>query len=396
MYRKKILSILCATVFSVVNTVQPCESAQITQGEYNLFMESRRYLEGNRYDLALKSLSTYFQQHSSRHEYAYELYSSVLLNQKLYDEAIKILKDGRKEYPKNANLAQNLGLAYYCNKELALAAKSYEDTYALRKEKDITLLVSAAYFYLTSKKYKDTIRILTPILKHKDVKADWYQMLAQAYLENKQVKDATVTLEKGVGHFKDNARLWRSLGFIYYDRKIIKKAVACYEIAYSLETPSVSDLEQLARMYCAIDAPVSGKRLLEKLESRKKVPADLLDALAYTYVRLGDFTTATYIARKALERQKNDERVFRLAQIVQKNGDYKEATILYRKVIDGNGEYKERASWSLALMLWKIGDFIGLENQLLHVMKNSKDYRASAEQLYNTVKLINNKTLSFQ
>lgn len=371
---------------------QSYAAQSLTRAEYALFTEAKRAFDSKDYPAAAETLEIYFRQKGSKHNYGYQLYGIILLNTKNYERAVQILEKGVKEYPKNANLWQNLGMAYYNTKKIFKAAKSFEKAYTVSEKKAPSLAYTAAHFFVQAKKYKDAIRLLSHITLLKSAKPLWFQALGQAYFYDGQRKNAALTIEKGLGRFKENASLWRMLGYFYYQLKNREKAASAYEIAYTFEAPTENEAQQLALLYYSLYAPYSGKRLL----AFKNTPIATLSYISVLYAQAGDLTNAIDIARLAVKKKYSYDLQFRLGILFYRKKSFAQATNIFRTLAKRESEYAEKGQWMLVEIAWDKQDWKSLATELQTLADMQGPLSGRAVQLLEVVEqLASGKLKSF-
>ncbi len=353
----------------------------ISQHEYAIFSEAKRHLENQNYASAAKSLESYFKSGGKKNVYGYELYGVILLNGNQPSKAVEILKKGTEFYPDNATLFQNLGIAYSKINQPASAAKACHTAYELSKNKDPNLAFTAAYYYVQAKQYVSAINLLNLIINREDVKITWIQLLAQAHIHRGHFKSATSVLEKGLNTFQSSHALWRLLGFCHYRNKQLEKAAGAYEIAYKLSKPSTKEIQNLAALYCAINAPYSGQKLLSDTKSNLQ----LLDSMAILFAKMGDLENAEKKAEQALKLKSSVDRQFRLAQILLRNKKYAKASIYLNNIANSNSKDKEQALWMLVNSAWVRGQWKEVDFELQRIISLQGNSAKSAEQLAGTI-----------
>ncbi len=356
-------------------------ATQVSQSEYALFTAAKKALDTQNYASVADSLAAYFRSKGTKHEYGYELYGIVLLNTQQYQRAVQVLAEGFKAYPKNANLAQNLGMAYHHTKQTLKAAQAFEAAFALTKGKSPSLAYTAGHFYVLTKQYKKAIALLKPLIQSKSVKVLWFQVLAQAYLGNGQGGQAIATLEKGLSKFRENASLWRMLGYAHYRLKQTEKAAAAYEIAYKIFPASSAERKQLAGLYYSLYAPYSGKRMA----ALASTTPETLDYVSVLLAQAGDYSAAIEVASLAVQKKYSDTRQFRLGQMLRRKNSLAQASKVFTGLAQKKGAYAERAQWMLAEMAWEKKDWKGLAVHLRALESQQGSMAAMATQLLNTV-----------
>jgi tetratricopeptide (TPR) repeat protein len=117
-----------------------------------------------------------------------------LIDDGKYDDAIKLLKESQTLDPNNIDYPYEMALAYAYKKD-----------------------------------YKKSIKILTPLKQHPDVKPIVYQLLGNSYDHNKQSKKAIEIYDEGIKLFPDYPNLYFEKGVVYTNQKEYNKALTSYE-----------------------------------------------------------------------------------------------------------------------------------------------------------------------
>lgn len=325
----------------------------VSQQEYELFTQARRYVENKALGRAEALLGNYFERREDGHAYAYELYGYVLLHQGKAEQAVRVLEKGFALYPHNATIAQNLGSACAGLGRHDKAAEAFMAAYVLSGETRPQLAYSAALFLLRSERFDRAEDILRPLVARPEAKAEWFLLLAQCLVRQDKKQAALDTLELAVKRFPEDSRLWRMLGFAHYRQGNGKEAAAAYEISHRLKPPSPKEASQLAALYCSLGASLLGEKRAQAGEDSPR----MRDTLAHGLARSGDLTGALLQAEEALRMEPTPERHFRKGQILLRMRRMEEARSEFALLAGKEGALQAKALWMLAMISWAEGDW---------------------------------------
>ncbi len=377
-------TLLLFVVFFVYSYGSYAEARELTQHEFTLFTAAKKHYDNKDYARVIQGLESYFAKKSTKHAFGYELYGAALLANKQAQKAVQVLEEGFAAYPKHLSMGQNLAMAYYQVGKPLLAAEIFEKVYLLGESKNPDLAYTAAYFYFQAKRFEKAASLLAPVVWHAESKEGWAQLLAQTYASQKKFKSSVAVLEKALSRYQKSAQLWRMLGYVRFQQNNRKAAAVAYDMAYRIEKPTQKDKDRLAALYWSINAPHAGERLLSSSSSS----AQLLDAMADAFARMGDVSSAITMAEKAVAKDSDSARRLRLGYLLYRNGNLQEATRVFSQLAKGKNNATERAAWALAVIAWDEKKWEELEARLQDVAAMDGDFAGRANQLLGFVQQI--------
>lgn len=337
-----------------------CEGAPLRAGgrpvsaeEHRIFSNARQAFDSRDLDGAATVLDRYFNSHSHRHPYAYELYGHLLLQTRQAEKALTILKKGTEEYPDNRNLTQNLAVAYARTGDAGHAGEAFLKAYALGEFKTPRLAFSAAVFFVRDQQHPKAANVVRELIAKEGLRPAWGLFLAQCYLRQQQPKQAVRLLERAVGRFPDHEKLWRMLAVAYYRADTLKKAVAACEIAHTMkpDTADAGESSRLATLYMNLGAAHMAAA------AAKDASPVMLDNMAWCLAKTGDLEQARQKALEAMRKAPTGERRFRLAQILFRMNRRQQAKKHYAILSEADGDYQAKAQWALAVLSWQEGNW---------------------------------------
>lgn len=208
--------------------------------------------------LGFMSLKTYGQTNKTAIEKA-QAAIQLMDDEQKYDEAIILLEEAQKLDP-------------------ASIVYPYEISYA----------------YSAKKEYKKAADILEKLLAHKDVYAQIYQALGNAYDYQGQPDKAIKTYENGLQKFPNAGNLYLELGNMQLNKEDYKKALGYFEKGIEKDPAFPSNYYWAAKIYCSSDEEVWGMiygEIFMNLESNSKRTEEISKMLFNVYKSEIKFTS---------------------------------------------------------------------------------------------------------
>lgn len=177
------------------------------------------------------------------------------------DEAIKLLEEAQKLDPSDMNYPYELAYAYY----------SKED-------------------------YKQAIKYLEGILKHRDVNDRVYQLLGNSYDNAGKSDKAIETYEAGLKKFPNSGSLYLEMGVMQVAAKDYAKALGYFENGIKVAPDFPSNYYWATKIYCSSTEEVWGMiygEIFMNMERNSKRTAEISKLLYDTYKSQIKFTSDT-------------------------------------------------------------------------------------------------------
>ncbi|MEX6688541.1 tetratricopeptide repeat protein [Danxiaibacter flavus] len=150
----------------------------------------------------------------------------------------------------------------------------------------ITYPYELSYAYQGKKDYKKAIDILEKLLKHKDVYAQIYHALGNAYDYSGKPKKAMQAYEDGLKKFPDAGELYLELGNMNVSAQDYNKALTYYEKGIEVDPAYPSNYYWAAKIFCGSSERVWGMiygEIFMNLERNSKRTAEISKLLFDTY-----------------------------------------------------------------------------------------------------------------
>lgn len=156
-----------------------------------------------------------------------------------------------------------------------------------------------AYAYYSKKSYKQAIKYLLPLTKHKDVMDLVYQLLGNCYDNIGKTAKAKETYDAGLKIFPNSGILYSEKGIVQMGRKDYENALVFFEKGIEVEPKFASNYYLAAKIYCNTTEKVWGiiyGELFMNLE-RKSLRTSSVSKLLYdTYKSQIKFTSDSTIS----------------------------------------------------------------------------------------------------
>jgi tetratricopeptide (TPR) repeat protein len=212
------------------------------------------YFNSSKYELASAEFQKCLQINSNDKQ-ARELYESSqgisAYYQKNYSVAVNHLKETLKLNPKNPNANLLLGDSYvklnqYENAEKAL--KDYELTFPDDTKVKMNVNQDLSKIYMDQKDYKNAVLSLKQVVMVDPHNFDGYQNLGVAHFQLKEYSEAAVAWERALALQKD-AQTFKFLGFSYYNLGDFPKAISNYQQSIKMNPNDSETYYNLAVAY---------------------------------------------------------------------------------------------------------------------------------------------------
>lgn len=362
----------------------------IPPAEYDRYMEVRQNIDKGDYEKAYLKLKPYFKGTTTPHPYGYDLYSHILLRTQREKEAVPVLKNGIKNYPKRISLIQNLGISYLRTGQFKKAGERFFEAYKVGEKEKFGLGFTAAIAFFRGKEIKKAEKISLELIENHPEKRQSHLLLGKIYISSKQYQKAEKSLKNATKKFPGNSKLWKLLAVTYYKEKKLKETAAAYKIAHEI-SPSLSrsrEREKLAKLFFYLGAANLGENSMgpgRKINHKEK--DEILDSIAYMHAISGNLEKALISARKAEEISPTPERVFRTGQILFKMKKYRDAEEKLSDPILKKGKYRDKSLKLRSFMAWQQEDW----NKTIELLKTSKTLEKNSKNLLEVLGFLVNE-----
>lgn len=178
--------------------------------------------------------------------------------------------------------------------------------------KNSTYPYEMAYAYCLKEDYKEALKILRKLEKHKDATDLIYQMAGNCYDYLGKSKDAIKTYEKGLKKFPDSGCLHLELGIMKMKEGLYNEALSFFEKGINSDPAFPSNYYWATKLYCDSDEEVWGMiygELFMNLERNSKRTVEISELLYNTYKSeikiLGDSAKTVSFSKNAIINQDN-------------------------------------------------------------------------------------------
>lgn len=260
-----------------------------------VFLESSsRCLElGENFKVCLKILEPYVKNSIQAEPRILDLYTHLLILDKQYDKAKKILLEAHKNYPKLDFILRSLfDLVYKHEKDYQSAEKYILKAYEISPQnKDVLLKILNFYQLQNNLEKTAKYAYLFGLRTHS---RDAYQVAFSKYLDLGQIKNAKKSMNKLLKLDPNNPETLFFVSKYYYRTNDIQKAVLNLEMAYEI---------------------------IRDPESTSIMKFEIAFTLATLYLKLGNNNQATLIAQDAIKYvSKDTNELLKLAELYQTLG----------------------------------------------------------------------------
>ncbi len=183
-----------------------------------------------------------------------ELYGQVLLNEKNYSLAEKVLLDVIDAMPNLPSAHRSLSMAYLMTDKLAKARTHLTKSVELGIQ-DAQLFGQLAYTNVQLGKPVTAIGAYQNALMLEPENKQWYQGLLFALIESNALAQAESLLSEMLVDDESNQQLWLQRGQIALKQGDMVKALSSLETALSLGDRSLSNLISVAKLHVSDGSP---------------------------------------------------------------------------------------------------------------------------------------------
>lgn len=151
---------------------------------------------------------------------------------------------------------------------------------------DYTYPYEIAYALIGKKEFKNAISTLEKIKQNPSIKADYYQLLGNAYDYNGQPEKAVDIYEVGLKKFPNSGRLYLERGVMYEFDKDYPAAILTYKKGIKAEPSYPSNYYRIANLFLASENKLQGLlygEIFLNLERTTKRTQEMSEKLYNTY-----------------------------------------------------------------------------------------------------------------
>ncbi|MFW5488707.1 MAG: tetratricopeptide repeat protein [Desulfovibrio sp.] len=317
------------------------QAAQLSPFAQRVLYTASQNMEKKEFAKAAESLQKYLDEHDGKaEEQFYILLGNCRLEMEDIKQAYATFSKGVAAHPDSYPLQYNLGVAAYGQDKLAIAAKAFEDAYALQ-QKDTkkygdtpVLLYQAAACRFRIKDYNTALDRLNQLLTRPDVrkngpKPNWVKLRVNLLCQLKRWKEAETALTSLLKSSPDLADYWELLAQVQINREKHASAAAALETAYAIKPPSASKWQSLANLYLYINAPLQAARCLQK-----GAPHDLAKRLGSIYSRSNRYEEALAACDKLVQSANCADPLLLKARIQMESGHSAESMQTYAQAAE--------------------------------------------------------------
>jgi tetratricopeptide (TPR) repeat protein len=222
--------------------------------------------------------------------------------------------------PNNVETYQKLANLYYSLGRYQDALTFTEKWETIHKDKPMHYIAGMCYYYLEN--YPYAINRLLYAADTDSTNANMFYTIGRSYVEMDRYAQAIPFYKKASELDTKNARYVYEMGMVYYSVPDDKNAIAMFELA---------------------------------AERGWNQNGDYFENLAYCYMNTGNFTKATELLQKSLEKRPYSVGVtYTLAEAQYKSGDYKSAIDSWDKVLQADVK-NARSLYMIGMCYQKMG-----------------------------------------
>ncbi|ABB38954.1 Tetratricopeptide TPR_1 repeat-containing protein [Oleidesulfovibrio alaskensis G20] len=327
---------------------------------------AQQYIQKERYNEAAAVLEDYLATAADpAPPEAYLLLGGAYSHAEKTMQALEICKKGLRNFPENAMLHHNAGIAAYSLKRYAEAALHLEKSCTLQKKPQAALLLQTGYAYYQAEHYKDAARVLQLLLdRYTPHQKQWVSLAVHAHLNAGAVRKAEEIILSEIGAESITPDYLKLLANIYLEQEKTASAAAAMELYSRLTTMSAQDFSWLRSLYRYLNAP-----LLE------------LHTLSRTGAQAGSSQTALQTAKLYAEAGRTLQAVALLQKHAGQNALMEQGKILYnaRKFADARTalqkvtapDLQQQARFYLALCAWEQQQWSSARSSLQQISRQS-------------------------
>jgi len=215
-----------------------------------------------------------------------------------------------------------------------------------RHDKNIEAYNLLGKIYIKQERIDDVITLLEKSVKQGIKNSSLAEILAGAYLEKGRIKEATEFYNEVLKYRPGDKNILRVLGDLYARLEEYHKAAECYQNMFS-DDPEVSRevIQRLEELLKKREGSVYIREILSDIYMKSLKPEEAIDKLKeivrLDHTRLEDVT----VRLKGVLRNypSHPKTSLALAEVLRMQGNYSEASEVYRNLAKDNPDYMGRA-----------------------------------------------------
>ncbi|WP_456460299.1 tetratricopeptide repeat protein [Desulfurobacterium sp.] len=302
----------------------------------------------------------------------------LLIGEKRYDEAAKILEKGLKIDPENSFLNFLTGYSYYKEKQYKKAEKYLEKAAELNPEiDDAYQILETIYQKNHSKNIK---RFFEKLCRRKDAPLPALRELAKIYIIDGEKGKAVKILNRIVEREPYNLKNLTQVATSLLNLKEYKKVIPVIERITKLNPDNPNIYFLLGLAYELTGQKEKAVKAYEKSLDLFPENTTVIEQLATLYLRLGKIEEAKAYFERLYQLTKKSDYALRIAAIADKNGNTREAYSFLKSIVS-KGSNDPRLYFSLAVYADKLGKEEEAERYLKKLLEKHPDDPAALNYL---------------
>lgn len=276
-----------------------------------------------------------------------------LLEDKMFEEAVKKFEILREMRPNNTLTAFYLGIAYA---ELDRKDDALKMFYSIPPESSLyaDAVVRRALILMDKKRFSEAVTALEPIVFAYPHNKDLRLLLAISYLNTEQPLKAIELLELLHKQYPDNIKIYYILGEAYGEAGRDEDAVKVMRAVLQIDPDNASALNYIGYTFAEKGIRLEEAELLI-LKALKINPdnAAIIDSLGWVYFQQGKLDKAVIELEKAYKIEPNDPTILEhLADAYLRQNRKQEAVQLYERALElkPRSKQKKRIEEKLSLL----------------------------------------------
>lgn len=245
--------------FAVKNKHDFNQRDKVSRDERELLKNLQPLLSNNDYVAVAKLIEQ--QDMSQLSPNIKELYGQVLISNKQYEQAEKVLLEAVQEQPFLPTANRSLSLVYLMTSNLTKAR-----TYLVKSielgQADAQLYGQLAYVNLQTGRPVSAISAYQSALMLEQDNNQWYQGLLFALIESDALPQASNLLEEMLLNQPDNAQLWIQRGQIALKQDNSTRAISSMEAALNLGANQLDNMVNLVKLHATEGSLVRATNLI--------------------------------------------------------------------------------------------------------------------------------------
>jgi tetratricopeptide (TPR) repeat protein len=211
----------------------------------------------------------------------------------------------------------------------------------------------------------------------KEPKESWYQLELAAYFEGNRYNDAAKLLRRMLALWPNQSKYWKTLSGVYTTLEKDSEALALMMLAYEKgHLTEEKELLNLARLNLFLDIPFTAGVILEKEMNNGRIETNQknLLLLKQCWSNSREYDRTIDVLQRLAEQSEDGEFDIEIAQILVEKTDWDGASAAARRAIDKGGLKKPGNAWLLlGMSLAEGGNYNEAERALREAKKFSEN-----------------------